>query len=155
MALAEMNYEIHDKELLAIIRALEEWRAELEGLQRDDPFDIFTDHQALEYFMTTKKLNSRQARWSLFLSRFHFRIKYRPGKQNVLANMLSRKDRPCMDEGRTFTLLPSHVLEEGIRSSTQVAPLQPQDIVERVKTLNRLHPSLAKDRQLATPESLR
>jgi hypothetical protein len=44
MAPAEMNYEIYNKELLAIIHTLEEWRAELEGLQRDDPFDILIDH---------------------------------------------------------------------------------------------------------------
>ena len=50
----ERNYEIHDKEMLAIIRALQEWRAELEGLQLRQRFDIFTDHKALEYFMTTK-----------------------------------------------------------------------------------------------------
>jgi hypothetical protein len=60
MSSPEQNYEIHDKEMLAIIRALEEWRAELEGLQRKERFDILTDHKALEYFMTTKKLNARQ-----------------------------------------------------------------------------------------------
>src|SRR5699024_5039176 len=46
MAPAEINYPIHDKELLAIIVALTEWRAELEGLQRTDRFEILTDHQA-------------------------------------------------------------------------------------------------------------
>jgi len=51
---AEQNYEIHDKELLAIIVALNEWRAELEGLQRSDQFLTFSDHQALQYFMRTK-----------------------------------------------------------------------------------------------------
>ena len=57
MAAPEVNYEIHDKELLAIIKALEEWQAELEGLQRNNRFSIYTDYKALEYFMTTKKLN--------------------------------------------------------------------------------------------------
>jgi hypothetical protein len=57
MAVLEVNYEIYDKELLAIIKALEEWRAELEGLQRSDRFSIYTDHKALEYFITMKKLN--------------------------------------------------------------------------------------------------
>jgi hypothetical protein len=61
MAPAEVNYDIHDKEMLAIIRSLEEWRAELEGLQREECFDILTNHHALEYFMITKKLNTRQA----------------------------------------------------------------------------------------------
>jgi hypothetical protein len=58
MAVPKVNYEIHNKELLAIIKALEEWRAELEGLQRSNRFSIYTDYKALEYFMTTKKLNS-------------------------------------------------------------------------------------------------
>jgi hypothetical protein len=61
MAPAEINYKIHDKKLLAIIRALEEWRPELEGLQCMDCFDIYTDHEVLQHFMTTKKLNARQA----------------------------------------------------------------------------------------------
>jgi hypothetical protein len=72
----------------------------------------------------------------------------------VLADILSRKDRLYIDEGRTLTLLPSHILEDGIALPTQVAPLQPQGIVERVKISNRLHPSLVEDRQKATPESL-
>ena len=61
MQLAKLNYDIHDKEMLAIVRSLEQWRAELEGLQVEDPFSIYSDHRALEYFMTTKKLSARQA----------------------------------------------------------------------------------------------
>ena len=53
----EPNYEIYDKEMLAIIRALEEWRAELEGLQRGGRLDIYTDHRALENFIS-KYLNA-------------------------------------------------------------------------------------------------
>ena len=56
----ECNYEIYDKELLAIIRCLEEWRPELEGTE--SPIRILSDHRNLEYFMTTKMLNRRQAR---------------------------------------------------------------------------------------------
>jgi RNase H-like domain found in reverse transcriptase/Reverse transcriptase (RNA-dependent DNA polymerase) len=61
----ERNYDIHDKELLAIIRALEEWRHYLEGAQHK--ITIWTDHKNLEYFKTAKKLNRRQARWSLYI----------------------------------------------------------------------------------------
>ena len=57
MAPAECNYEIHDKEMLAIIRALEEWRAELEGLGQQ--IQILSDHKALEYFMTKRLLTAR------------------------------------------------------------------------------------------------
>jgi len=73
----ERNYEIHDKEMLAIIRTLEEWRHFLEGARH--PVEIWTDHKNLEYFMMTKKLNRRQARWSLYLARFDFKLTHRPG----------------------------------------------------------------------------
>jgi len=73
----ERNYEIHDKEMLAIIHALEEWRHFLEGARH--PVEIWTDHKNLEYFMMAKKLNRRQARWSLYLARFDFKLTHRPG----------------------------------------------------------------------------
>ena len=57
---AERNYEIYDKEMLAIIRCLEAWRYFLEGAK--DWFEIWTDHKNLEYFMKAQKLNRRQAR---------------------------------------------------------------------------------------------
>jgi len=56
----ERNYEIHDKEMLAIIRGLESWRHLLERAQFK--FEIWTDHKNLEYFMKAQKLNQRQAR---------------------------------------------------------------------------------------------
>jgi len=62
------NYEIHDKEILAIIRRLESWRHLLEGVQ--SKFEIWTDHKNLEYFMKAQNLNWRQAQWALYLSRF-------------------------------------------------------------------------------------
>lgn len=86
---AETNYPIYDKELLAIIKAFEEWKPELAGTA--DPIEIFSDHKALEYFMTTKQLNRRQARWAEFLSEFNFIIKYRPGKQGTKPDSLTRR----------------------------------------------------------------
>jgi hypothetical protein len=59
-SVTEYNYEIYDKELLAIIRCFEEWRPELEGTS--SPIKVITDHRNLEYFTTTKLLNRRQAR---------------------------------------------------------------------------------------------
>ena len=70
----ERNYEIHDKEILAIIRGLEAWRHLLEGAQTK--FEIWTDHKNLEYFMKAQKLNRRQARWVLYLSQFDFTLKH-------------------------------------------------------------------------------
>ena len=84
----ERNYEIHDKEMLAIIRALEEWRHHLEGAPHQ--FDVWTDHKNLEYFMTAKKLNHRQARWSLYLARFDFVMHHVPGRSMGKSDALSR-----------------------------------------------------------------
>jgi len=82
----ERNYEIHNKEMLAIIRALEEWRHFLEGATH--LIEIWTDHKNLEYFMTAKKLNCRQACWFLHLARFDFLLHYCPertmGKPDAL-----------------------------------------------------------------------
>jgi len=85
----ERNYEIHDKEMLAIICALEEWKHFLEGARH--PVEIWTDHKNLEYFMTAKKLNCRQARWSLYLARFDFRLIHRPGRSMRKPDALSRR----------------------------------------------------------------
>ncbi|KAK3564897.1 hypothetical protein QTP86_030837 [Hemibagrus guttatus] len=85
---AEVNYDIRNRELLAIKLALEEWRHWLEGAKH--PFVVLTDHKNLEYLRAVKRLNPRQARWALFFIRFHFTISYRPGSKNVKADALSR-----------------------------------------------------------------
>jgi hypothetical protein len=76
---AEINYEIHDKELLTIVDSFQEWRHFLEGAQH--PVTVHTDHKNLEYFMSAKVPNRQQARWSISLSRFNFVITYRPGSK--------------------------------------------------------------------------
>ena len=91
---AERNYEIHDKELLAIVLALDVFRHYLEG--RDDTLEVWSDHVNLVYFFTKQKLTRRQARWALFLSRFKFIIVHKPGTQNK-SDALSR--RPDHKEG--------------------------------------------------------
>jgi len=83
----ERNYEIHDKEMLAIIRALQEWRHFIEGTEHQ--CEIWTDHKNLEYFMMAKQLNRRQARWSLYLSRFDFTLHHKPGRSMGKPDALS------------------------------------------------------------------
>ena len=114
----ECNYEIYDKELLAIIKAMEEWRPELQGV--DNAFEVITDHKNLEYFTSTKALSQRQVRWSEFVSQFNFRIIYRPGSKAVRPDALSRKpgDRPAKADvnddrikNRQRTLLPRELFD--------------------------------------------
>ena len=66
----KQNYEVHDKEMLAIMRVLGEWRQYLQGVRQS--FEIWMDHKNLEYFMTARKVNRRQARWSLELADYDF-----------------------------------------------------------------------------------
>jgi hypothetical protein len=94
---AECNYEIYDKELMAIVRCFEEWRPELESTA--SPIQVLSDHRNLEYFMSTKLLNRRQARWSEFLSRFNFKIVYRPGKSGGKPDALTRRSGDLPKEG--------------------------------------------------------
>jgi hypothetical protein len=84
----EWNYEIHNKELLAVMRALAEWRAHLLGTK--EPFKVWTDHKNLEYFRTARKLNRRQARWSLMLADYDFVIIHKPGNTMRKVDALSR-----------------------------------------------------------------
>ena len=84
----ERNYDVHDKELYAIIRGLEEWRHLLEGAKHK--VTIYTDHRNLTYFTTAQNLNRRQARWSLYLSRFDFELIHRPGRLGGKPDALSR-----------------------------------------------------------------
>jgi hypothetical protein len=83
----ERNYEIYDTELLAIIRGLEGWRHYLESARH--PVEIWTDHRNLEYFRVAQKLNRRQVRWSLYLSRFDFTLHHKPGQSMGKPDALS------------------------------------------------------------------
>jgi hypothetical protein len=80
MNLAEYNYLIYNKELLAIIWAFEEYRAELEGLA--NPMQVYSDYKVLKYFIITKNLSARQACWAELLLQYYFKIIYWVGKAN-------------------------------------------------------------------------
>jgi hypothetical protein len=73
---AELNYEIYDKEMLAIVAAFKIWRPYLEGSK---DILVYSDHKNLEYFTISKVLNHRPACWSGFLAHLDFKITYRPG----------------------------------------------------------------------------
>ena len=81
----ERNYEIYDREMLGLIRALEDWQHFLEGIE----FEVVTDHKNIEWWATMRDLNRRQARWSLYLSRFNFKVTYKKG-ESMQADALSR-----------------------------------------------------------------
>ena len=94
---AELNYDTHDKELLAIIESLKGWRHWT--METSLPVKVLTDHNNLKYFMTSKELNRRQVRWAQFLSDYNFELVHRPGKDNVIADALSRRSQDALDMG--------------------------------------------------------
>lgn len=125
----EQNYDVGDRELLAMKEAFAEWRHWLEGSSQ--PFLVLTDHKNLEYIKTAKRLNARQAWWSLFFSRFNFQITYRPGSKNGKADDLSRlheKDQADSSE-------PEGV----VASSIILAPIQ-WDIITELNNCNAAEP---------------
>ena len=85
---AQRNYTVTDRELLAVVEALKQWRCYL----GDKPFTVVTDHSPLTHFATKVELHGRQARWAETLARFSFGWEYRPGRVNV-ADPLSRNPR--------------------------------------------------------------
>ncbi len=117
---AEMNYDIGNRELLAIKLALEEWRHWLEGAQH--PFAVLTDHKNLEYLREAKRLNPRQARWALFFTRFHFLISYRPGSKNIKADALSRLHAPEEKNDKPEPILPPTMIVSPIHWSPNSVP---------------------------------
>jgi hypothetical protein len=103
----ERNYTVGDRELMAIIRALDNWRHYLMGSPH--PIVIYSDHKNLLYFKKPQKLNRRQARWSLLLSQYDLELKHLPGEKNTQADALScRPDHiPEKDtDNEDVTLLP-------------------------------------------------
>lgn len=122
---AERNYDVGDRELLAIKMALEEWRHWLEGAQH--PFLVWTDHKNLEYVQKARRLNPRQARWALFFSRFDFVLSYRPGSKNQKPDALFRLFQNTDHENTPATILPDSIpvrwgIETLVRQAQRMEP---------------------------------
>ena len=107
MTPAERNYDIRDKEMLAIVKPLEHWRHWLEGTKL--LIEILTNHKNLVNFSNPQILNQRQMWWLRALQKYNFVIGYRPGKQNSVADALSRQQdlMPPNEESKPIVVLPS------------------------------------------------
>jgi len=151
-SITECNYEIYDKELLAIIRCFEEWRPELKGTEL--PVRILTDHRNLEYFTTTKLLNRRQARWSEFLSRFNFKINYRPGKQGEKPDALTRRSEDLPKEGDERLRHQSQVMlkDQNFESKTHFLVTTPAS--RKTKKVHFIDENLYRLSAILLPESI-
>ena len=104
------NYEIYDRELLAIIRALEEWWHYIQGSPHTTT--ILSDHKNLTYYREARKLNWRQARWSLYLSEFDAKLVHTPGHKMILSDALSWQPDFVPeedDDNNNLTMLPDNL----------------------------------------------
>ncbi|XDV24073.1 hypothetical protein PO909_028351 [Leuciscus waleckii] len=124
---AERNYDVGDRELLAMKAAFEEWRHWLEGARL--PFTVLTDHRNLEYIRAAKRLNPRQARWSLFFSRFDFKVTYRPDSKNGKADALSRQFYSASVSSTSEPILPKTLILAPVQWDimTEIAVAQSQE----------------------------
>ena len=111
---AERNYNIFDKEPLAMIRSFEEWEHLLVGTK--EPIQVLTDHKNLHFFQTRRNLSQWQERWLTQLSDYCFNIIYHPGTQNKKADILSRHyGLSPLEEGvTTRVLLPKELFIDAI-----------------------------------------
>jgi hypothetical protein len=143
LSFAECNYEIYDKELLAIIRCFEQWRAELQSVKTF--INVLIDHKSLKYFMITKKLNRRQTRWAKFLVEFDFKIAYQSEKKNDKTNSLIRRfeDRSVDESDERNKHMHQIVLSLNKMNSRVVQELNDTEedtklfLFDRVKSFNQ------------------
>jgi hypothetical protein len=83
----EVNYPMHDLDLVAVVHALKIWRHYL----LENVYNIFTDHKSLKYIFTQSELTLRQRRWLELIKDYNLNVHYHPGKANIVADALSRK----------------------------------------------------------------
>ncbi|CAA9317827.1 hypothetical protein AVDCRST_MAG94-1309 [uncultured Leptolyngbya sp.] len=144
MSPAEQNYDIHDKELLAIVNALEHWRVYAES---SSDLTIYTDHKNLTTFTTTKKLNRRQVRWAETLGEYKFKILYTPGKENGRADALSRR-KDHMEKEEQYDSILRQDKDGHLTSKPQLNATNEQDTDKIIRNHHDSpahgHPGIAK-----------
>jgi hypothetical protein len=132
---AEINYPTHDKELLAIVWALNTWRHYLLGCHVE--INVVTDHRALEWFTVKRLLSRRQARWSDELKDFVYRIRYIKGPTNTKADALSRRaDHAPLEDApdpNWRILLPPEVMLATVQTMAGITEAR-SDLLQRLKT---------------------
>lgn len=130
MSPAEQNYNIYDKELLAIVESLKHWSIYLQGTKY--PVKVLTDHMNLTYFKTTKELNRRQSRWAEELASYDITIKHVAGTENARADALSRKPGYEEDKVHEKMAIFKEVGGELVPNHREVATTQTEGLFDQM-----------------------
>ncbi|GJV09006.1 putative reverse transcriptase domain-containing protein [Tanacetum coccineum] len=128
----EKNYTTHDLELGAVVFALKTWRHYLYGTKSV----IYTDHKSLQHIFDQKELNMRQRRWIELFSDYECEIRYHPGKVNVMADALSRKERVKPRRVRAMEVTIQIGMREKIQAAQSEALKQENILMENLYGLN-------------------
>jgi len=138
---AERNYMTYDREFLAIILSLREWRHFIIGSPHQTI--VFTDHQNLTYFQNPQKLSRRQVRWVIELMEYDLKLKHKQGKQMVIADALSRRSdyfKGIENDNENVTALPEdlwiRLLDTEIQDAVVKAQQKDEFAQEAIKRLN-------------------
>ena len=130
----EQNYTTHDLELGAVVFALKIWRHYLYG----NKCVIYTDHKSLKYVFEQKMLNMRQRPWMELLTDYDCEIRYHPGKANIVADALSRKEVIKPRRIRVSSIEIKMDLMEQIRDTQTQAMTEPYIAKERMVSKKEL-----------------
>jgi len=132
----ERNYKTYDKELLAVIQGLEEYRHHLEGHLYK--VEIWLDHQNLIFFRTAQKLTRRQARWALFMTFYDFVLYHKLGKTMQAEDPLSRQADYEMGtnlDNMNQVLLKPEFFAINVLEATHETPINDKIILKEVKAV--------------------
>ncbi|GJZ82010.1 putative reverse transcriptase domain-containing protein [Tanacetum coccineum] len=127
------NYTTHDLELGAVVFALKTWRHYLYGTKSV----IYTDHKSLQHIFDQKELNMRQRRWIELFSDYECKIRYHPGKANVVADALSRKERLKPRRVRAMAVTIQIGMREKIQAAQSEALKQENILMENLHGLEQ------------------
>jgi hypothetical protein len=126
----ELNYPTHDLELVAVVHALKIWRHYIMGTK----CQLYTDHKSLKYIFTQKDLNLRQRRWLALIKDYDLEIHYHPGKVNLVADALSRKEHV---HSAVVAQLPDEIVEDFRRLNLRIVAHSEGVTIEVESTLEQ------------------
>ena len=142
MSSAERNYDVREQEFMALLRACQHWR---QYLHSDLPFTLRTDHESLKYVKSMKNLTGRMARWVEQLAEFNFDIEHIPGKDNAVADPLSRRADLAAVQARAMPHTPLRsILKKGVT-------FRSPNVFDTLAAADQPAPSKAGIRTIITP----